>query len=234
MKRRKLQIAIFILTLMLVSSAFAEMASADAWWGYGARRPDWVLSHGGTIIRFEIDNISGESEEYKAVMYNEGDYVEKEFGTKGLFDDAKNGVYKIKAYRGDGSLEFRTSAEGGKKFDEITVTAHPGETIKLKFDYKRKKVKMTTDYVKPIPKSVVKPVVIPVPEPANETPESITAQTDEIVTATENDDSFIENVEEFIHPDAMAMEVEKKAEIKETENIFKRIWIAIVEFFSFG
>lgn len=243
MEKRKILfygvISMFI--LMFFASVFAEFASADAWWGYGARRPDWVLSHGGTIIRFEIENISGEPEEYKAVMYDaDGDYVEKEFGTKGLFDDAKNGVYKIKAIRGNGNLEFRTSVEGGKKFDDIIVTAHPGETMKIKFNYKKKKVSMTTDYVKPVPRPVVKPAVVSESDPVVEVENSV----EEIVMMKENEESFAEKVEDFVHPDALAMESGQQVFIKqgnpnqqtneESASIFKKIWISILKFFSFA
>jgi hypothetical protein len=154
--------AFMLVVFVLVSTG---SASADAWWGKGYREPAWVLSHGGTIIKYEISNISGKSGEYKAVMYDKkGKYVEKEFGTKAKFDDAKNNVYTIKAYRVEGKMD-KTTHKGGKSFASIKVTAHPGETISLKFDYKKKKVKMTTDHVKPAPKPVAKPVAKPVVEP---------------------------------------------------------------------
>lgn len=231
---------IFIFIVMLLS-VVTDFASADSWWGYGARRPDWVLSHGGTIIRFEVEDTSGEDNEYKAVMYDaDGDYVEKEFGVKGLFDDAKKGMYVIKAVRGEGNLEFRTSAKGGKKFAEIKVTAHPGETMKIKFNYKKKKVSMTTDYVKPVPRPVVKPAVVSESDPVVEVENSV----EEIVMMKENEESFAEKVEDFVHPDALAMESGQQVFIKqgnpnqqtneESASIFKKIWISILKFFSFA
>lgn len=229
---------IFIFIVMLLS-VVTDFASADSWWGYGARRPDWVLSHGGTIIRFEIEDTSGEDNEYKAVMYDaDGDYVEKEFGVRGLFDDAKKGVYVIKAVRGEGNLEFRTSAKGGKKFAEIKVTAHPGETMKIKFNYKKKTAKMTTDYFKLVPKPVINPAPTSVSEQAveeAESPESNETQANQVTTATDNDDSLIEVVEEFVHPDALAKEIDEhpsNSESEESVNVFERIWNFIRNLFS--
>ncbi len=85
-------------------------------------------------------------------------YIEKEFGTKAVFDDAKDGEYIIRACRGDGGTEFKSTHKGGKEFAEVSVMAHLGETIKLVFDYKKKTVSMTTDYVKPVSKVIAKPV----------------------------------------------------------------------------
>ena len=199
-----------------------RLVSADAWWGYGARRKEWVLSHGGTIIHYEIDNISGGSSEYKAVMYDaNGKYVEKEFGKKAAFDDAKAGIYKIVAYRGE--IDKKTY-KGGKKFAEIVVTAHPGETVKIKFDYKKKKVEMTTDYVKPIAKSTVVPVA-----------EDLTDNSKE---------SSIEMIEEVVHPDVLAKEsgqvLMDQEDSNEQENmkmsfisIFVHSWDAVMKYFNF-
>ena len=121
MKSRKvLMSSIFFMFASILFATPFDFAKADAWWGYGARKPEWVLSHGGTIIYFEFENISGKSSKYKAIMYDSnGKFVEKEFGKKGLFDDAKNGVYKISAFK------------GGKAFTSISVTAKPGKAIKV-------------------------------------------------------------------------------------------------------
>lgn len=206
--------------------------------GEGGRKQEWVLEHGGTIIKYEIGNISGDSNEYKAVMYDdEGDYVEKEFGTKAKFDDAKNDKYKIKAYRVEGGIIDRTTHKGGKEFASIKVTAHPGETIKIKFDYKKKKAKMTTDYIEPIPKPVIKPALIITSEPEIEIqqkPESSESQNNQVTTTMDNNESLIEVAEDFIHPDAMAMEVEQPSVVKSEKpaNIFERLLIFIKNLFG--
>lgn len=250
-----------ILLLLFLSATFVFVGgigrvSADAWWGYGYRTPKWVLSHGGTIIYYEIENISGEGNEYKAVMYDEdGDYVEKEFGKKAVFDDAKNGVYKISAYRG--GTKNKLTYKGGKKFASITVTAHPGETIKIKFNYKKKSAKMTTDYVKPVPKPVAKKAAPSAPEPEVEPAAEVQEEVEEIsepslqdealMTTEENENQFDEFMEAYVHPDAMAEESGERTVIRqkdsnqqtiaeevETENIFVIIWTAVKKFFGFG
>lgn len=102
---------------------------------------------------------------------------------------------------------------------------------------------MTTDYVKPVPKPVVKPAVVPKPDPVVEVENSV--QTEEIITVTENEESLVERVEDFVHPDALAMESEQQTFIKqgnssqqintneESANIFKRIWISVLKLFRF-
>ena len=250
MDREKSQLFILLIASLIMLFSSADFASADAWWGKGYRDKEWVLSHGGTIIRFEIENTSGDDNEYKAVLYDDdGDYVEKEFGTKGYFDDAKNGKYKIKADRVEGGAD-KTTYKGGKSFASIEITAHPGETIKLKFDYKKKKVKMTTDYVKPIPRPVVKPTIVPAPEPVETQPESTSdtleptsAINNEAMTVIENGNSLIETMEDYIHPDALASvsntqtfirQADSNALEEKPKNIFKKIWDYIVKFFSFN
>lgn len=229
--------------------ASARSVSADAWWGEGYRKPEWVLSHGGTIVYFEMENISGESDEYKAVMYDsDGKYIEVEYGTKGVFDDAKNGVYKIKADRG---VENEETYKGGRSFAVIEIIAHPGETIRLKFDYKKRKVKMTTNYVKPVSSPIIKTIPDSVPNSSNaikledesvetqqqiETSQLSDFQIEELTVETGSEESIIESVENFIHPDALAMETDKQIVIMKEENtgnIFTKLWSIIREFFNF-
>ena len=259
MNRRKLLLLSFVLvsTFAMLALVFVGFASADSWWGKGFRDKEWVLSHGGTIIRFEIENTSGKDNEYKAVMYDDdGDYVEKEFGTKAYFDDAKDGKYRIKAYRVKGGVIDKTTHKGGKEFASIKVTAHPGETMKIKFDYKKKKAKMTTDYVKPIPKPVVKPAptVAPEPEPAVEVQKEEVGLTETPVVGTEevalvwgDKNSFADITEYFFHTEAMANVSTQQTFIKQADspqrlevaeekpdNFFERIWTAVTIFFSFN
>ena len=221
----------------------SDLASADAWWGYGARRSEWVLSHGGTIISYEIDNISGRSDEYKAVMFDKnGKYVEKEFGKKAKFDDAKNGAYTIRAYRG--GTEDKTSYKGGKEFASITVTAHPGETIKIRFNYEKKKAAMSTNYVKPVKKMAAKPATDEIIKPESETEDKtqndaeefkFSYGTEKLAIIEKKEESLAEFMEEMIHPDVMAMESEKKliVEKEKNKNIFEKFWDSIVKFFRF-
>lgn len=189
---------------------------ATSWWGIGARPHKWILSHGGTLINFDIENYSGDKREYKAVMYDKkGKYVEAEWGLEGIFDDAKDGVYTIKAKRGE-STDFgvKDNREEGKTFATIKITAHPGERIRIKFDYKKKSAKMTTDYVAPVAKIPAKPV--PVSEPQEIVVESV--QAEEALEISSKGNENIENLflneerdifakfEDFVHPDALAKE----------------------------
>ncbi|HOW60211.1 MAG TPA: hypothetical protein P5548_03340 [Candidatus Moranbacteria bacterium] len=148
------KIILFIGLILMPSS----LAWADAWWGHGSKSFDWILKNGGTIIRWQIEDISKEADNWKAVMFDsKGKYVEVEYGQKGVFDDAKNGVYTIKAYKG---IKDHETHKGGKLFASITVTAHPGETINIKFNYKNETARMTTNYVRRVAKKT------PPPKPA--------------------------------------------------------------------
>jgi hypothetical protein len=131
---------------------FPAIVLAEAWWGDGARPKKWVLKHGGTIINFNIVNYDGSKEEYKAVMYDkEGHFTEVEFGTSGMFDDARNGTYIIKAKRDDplnyGNKDRDVRGEGDT-FASAKVIAHPGESINIKFDYKKRKAKIVSEDIK--------------------------------------------------------------------------------------
>lgn len=239
--------------LAILFPVFVELAFANAWWGEGARDLDWVLKHGGTVIRCEINDISGDSSEYKAVMYKKGRYAEKEFGTKMTFDDAKGGKYKISAYRG-GTLD-RTTYKGGKKFASIEFTAHPGETIRIKFNYKKKSAKMTTDYdeSKEEAEEKPKPVSLPAPKPESEpadelqsepepepqeNPDVSEGQAFQPENAPTNEaESIAESVEEIVHPDAMAAEFKKLRNLPDPNEkiagFFGKAWDSVVVFFRF-
>jgi len=230
------------LLIVFAFPASVNLALANAWWGKGARDLDWVLKHGGTVIRCEINDISGNSSEYKAVMYrDDGHYVEKEFGTKMTFDDAIDGKYKISAYRG-GTVD-RTTYKGGKKFSSITFRAHPGEAIKIKFNYKKKSAKMTTDYdeskeeseekSKSEPKLIAQTLPKPELEPKPEVEPQPETDVQEPAPVKE---SIVEAVEEIVHPDAVAAEF-KKLEMPDTDrqmaDFFRNAWSSVVHFFKF-
>lgn len=254
---------IISLAALLVFSffIFSNSVFANAWWGYGARDRDWILKHERTIVKCEIDNHHGDSSEYKMVMYNDdGRYVEKEFGTRVTFDDAKEGDYKISAYRG--GTEDRTTYKGGKKFASIEFTAHPGETIRIEFDYKKKKAKMTTDYVEPQTKPVVKKVLAPMPDaedtelqettvaPENEQTSESVETAPEVAVAVEptvpeppaelpvpqQRTSIFEAIENFFHPDAMAMENNQDSLTIQNEkykSVFRGMWQSMLNYFTF-
>ncbi len=272
MKNDRANLNIFLGTLLAFCLVLpVHSALANAWWGYGARSKDWVLDHGGTIIKCEIDDYHGKSSEYKMVMYrDDGHYVEKEFGTKVTFDDAKDGDYKISAYRG--GTEDRTTYKGGKKFASIKFTAHPGETIKIEFDYKDKKAEMTTDYVerpKPIAKKEPAPAPKPPetapvaePEPTVEIPEKESdlgssstgenienpePQIAEPITppapqpekeplARKGNPSFFDFLEDIIHPDAVAGEMNQDMAINQNAeeiNALQYAWGKVKSIFAY-
>jgi len=132
--------------IMLVFPLYAQ---ADAWWGEGYKKPDWVLRHGGTIIEYKISGAKKKSGRYKAVMYRNGKYVEAEFGKQAKFDDAKKGVYQIQVIRCDDECsqdKKHKKHKGDKKLLGTTVTAHPGETIRLVFNVKNKTVQKNSSY----------------------------------------------------------------------------------------
>lgn len=231
MKIRENIFNISVLVAFVIFVSSFGLALANGWWGEGYKSSKWILKNGGTIVRYEIDNISGDEDEYKVVLYDEdGDYVEVEYGVEGLMDDAKDGIYKVKADRG---VESEETYRGGKSFATIEFRAHPGETIWLKFDYKKKKVKMATDYVRPAPKVVAK--AIPAAEPVEAEPEP--EKIDEaVVPETEEDEGLIpEAVEDMILPEAEAMESETGAiheKDADRENVFAKIWKAIKNLFN--
>ncbi len=112
---------------------------AAAWWGEGYRKPGWVVKHGGTIINYSIINAKN-TKRYKAMMFQNGKYVEVEFGNNETFDDAKNGTYVIHFYKCKKSCmphkyDKKTKIRGNdKKVASITIVARPGETNNLIFD----------------------------------------------------------------------------------------------------
>lgn len=230
-----------------------HFTQATSWWGVGVKPDKWILNHGGTLIRFEIVNYNGSKKEYKVVMYNKkGKYVEAEWGTQGLFDDAKDGVYVLKAKRGD-SIDYliKEEREDGKTFATKKLTAHPGETIKIKFDYKKKSAKVTTDYVDPAKKAEANVAPAPqkvAPDPASVQQENVQESQsadsgDTGMHDTDEKDSLIGTAEDFIHPDVMAKEpdvmlsfdpitVEHAYPEQEDGNIFKRFFLAVFSWFS--
>ncbi len=129
--------------LFLFATLIPSIVGAAAWWGEGYRPPAWVLSHGGTIIRYTIHN--GNPDKYKAIMYRNGAYVEIEFGKKAIFDDAKNGLYTIVFYKCHESCRHhkfhkkQKLRSKDKKVAQLSVYARPGETIDISFNAKAKR-----------------------------------------------------------------------------------------------
>lgn len=223
-----------------------NFALASAWWGTGAKPHKWILNHGGTLINFDIVNYSGSKKEYKAVMYDEkGKVIEAEWGVEGIFDDAKDGIYTIKAKRGEAvDYRIKDEKEEGKTFATIKVTAHPGERMKIKFDYKKKSAKMETDYVVAVEKSKTKPIVAvdaqqPVVEniPEELTPFPSMPDKEKTPLYINESNTFFESAEEFVHPDALAKETERviikpAAELSSAEPEKNNIWKNFIQIIS--
>jgi hypothetical protein len=232
---------LFLLGIFILMPA--SLALADGWWGKYDKPFAWILQNGGTIIHWQIEDISKEADNWKAVMYDsKGKYVEVEYGQRGTFDDAKNGTYVVKAYKG---LRDYETYKGGDVFASINVTAHPRETINIKFNYKNKAAKMATNYVKP----VAKPVLDCPPEPMIEnqakeeaddrkclsTPEYFFK---EVMMIGKDEKSIIELVREAAdysnvlssEPEIIQVIIEKE----DNKNIFKKAWSTIVEIFTFN
>jgi len=136
--------SLLVLLLAVSVTAYADKtASARSWWGTGYRNPAWVLAHGGTVVYYEIV-ANGASDRYKAVMYQDGKFVEVENGKKGKFDDPKNNVYTITAFQG--GIERHKTERGGKKLlSSGPIVARPGETIWVVFDVNADKVSVSSD-----------------------------------------------------------------------------------------
>jgi hypothetical protein len=234
--------------------AFLEIASADSWWGYGYRDKAWVLKHGGSLIRFEIYNREGESDEYKAVLTKKGKNIEVEIGKSGIFDDALPGEYKVTFYRGGNKR--KSFDEKGKEIDSIKLNIHAGEQIWLKLNYKKKKISMTTDYVQPVAK-IKKTVTADTQQESIQPSEQKLGQQEEVqennVEGQVEDTEFSMNFENIIfkdenylwdnsfdifHPNAYAKETYNKETIKPAELIanhkansfFKKILFSVAEF----
>ena len=130
--------------LCLALSIFSQAkAEADSWWGDDARSSEWVLSHGGTIIKYKIIAKGGENG-YKAILYENGKVVEWENGKTGKFDDPKNSTYVVKAFKG--GVEQKKTSKGGKEIlSSGPIVAHPGETIFVVLDDLADKVTITSN-----------------------------------------------------------------------------------------
>ncbi|MDZ7611273.1 MAG: hypothetical protein U5L10_00765 [Candidatus Moranbacteria bacterium] len=122
--------------MVLFFAILPSVVQAHAWWGEGARDTDWILRHGGSLVRYTIRG-KASSDAYKARMYltgaagagggaaetaERGDVIEIEYGSKATFDDAINNLYKVIVFRGSDS---EISAE---------FFARPGEIVDLHFD----------------------------------------------------------------------------------------------------
>ena len=136
---------------MALPTAFVD---ADAWWGKGYRSPEWVLSHGGTVIRSQT--VGSKANNYKGILRKDGKYVEVEFGKRMVFDDAKDGTYTISYYNCNKDCNYQKT-DNKKKIrgndslkDTITVVARPGQTVYIEFNTETKKARITGSGGKPV------------------------------------------------------------------------------------
>ena len=133
-------------------------ATADSWWGDGAKSKQWVLSHGGTIIRYSII-ANGSKDRYKAVLYKDGKVVEWENGKTGMFDDPKDATYVVKAFKGGIDEQNKTTKGGKKILSSGPIVAHPGETIIVTLNDFSNKVTVVSDRKVIAAKKAAPPVV---------------------------------------------------------------------------
>lgn len=124
------------LALSLTLGTPTYFARAESWWGEGYRPPEWVVSHGGTVVWYKIIGGQAVSERYGAIMEQNGKFVEDEEGRVMKFDDPKNGLYKVTALRGK------------KRLLSVEVFAHPGETIYITFNIEQKKSTVVSNYLR--------------------------------------------------------------------------------------
>ncbi|MDD5463984.1 MAG: hypothetical protein PHP62_02460 [Candidatus Moranbacteria bacterium] len=149
------------ITLTFVFALFFSSipnATADSWWGDGAKGKEWVLSHGGTIIRYSII-ANGSKDRYKAILYKNGKVVEWENGKSGMFDDPKDATYVVKAFKGGINEQNKTSKGGKKILSSGPIVAHPGETITVTLNDFTNKVTVVSDRKVVAAKKVAPPVV---------------------------------------------------------------------------
>jgi len=157
---KKILLTLFFTAVLVIPSA--PDALADAWWGRGYKSSAWVLANGGTIINYKII-ASGAADRYKAIMYRDGKVIEWENRKSGHFDDAKDGTYVVKAFRG-GIKEQKTSKGGKKILSSDPIVAHGGETIHVTLDDVANKVTVISDRrVAQVAKPVAKKVMLPAP-----------------------------------------------------------------------
>lgn len=142
MVMKKILLILLVVTIGFIS--ISEYVSADAWWGEGYRSPEWVRSHGGTTINYQV--VGDSAKKYKAFLRQNGKYVEVEFGQDATFDDAKDGVYTVTFYKCKGScMPHKTDNKtkirsSDKKLSTVTVIARPGEGVRLIFNADNKQI----------------------------------------------------------------------------------------------
>jgi hypothetical protein len=139
------EITFFFIVLAVFLST--EDVLAQGWWGKGVKSDNWILQNGGALIRFEIYNKQGESNEYKTLLTRSGKKIEVELGKQGIFDDGRDNRYKVTFYRGGDGLKSFDNL--GNEIASKTFDVHKGESIKLRLNYKTKKISFETTYVEP-------------------------------------------------------------------------------------
>ncbi|MDQ1284440.1 MAG: hypothetical protein QG620_788 [Patescibacteria group bacterium] len=229
MRRREI-LPVIVLSFCLFS---AGEVLAQSWWGDGVKSHDWILKHGGALIRFEIVNKSGEAWEYKTVMTRSGKNIEAEVGKQGIFDDAKPGrekptKYKVTFYRGgDGQKNFDNK---GSEIKSITLDLHAGEFVTLKLDYSKKKISMRTDYVKleeeenEEKKELVKPKVV------EKVPVEVLKEAENGVESVEMEDKEVQ--EQEIIDDAQTDDGQKSVWMSSLDNWGNKVMISADVCFS--
>ena len=129
----------FLMIVVLFFGISFEFVFADAWWGEGYMSPEWVITHGGTLINYTVTGTS-HTDDYKAMMFRDGKYVEVEFGKTAQFDDAKNGTYLINFYKchkscSDHKFDKKTKIRDKDEIvASITIVARPGQINNLIFN----------------------------------------------------------------------------------------------------
>lgn len=126
------RVSCFIVLVVFLASA--NQVLAKAWWGDGYKSPEWVISHGGTLIYYSS---KGYKKKYKDdividLYCSNGAIIETERGKKGVFDDGVAGD------------SYYLKAELGKDdFKSEVFTMQRGSTNYAVIDFKKEKVYFT-------------------------------------------------------------------------------------------
>lgn len=170
---KKIVLVLFLVVFGTFGFSSEVFSSANNWWGKGYKTEKWVLSHSGSVLEYSISGAK-DTEQYKAMMFHNGKYVEVEFGKSAKFDDwyyKKGGTYTVNFYKCkdscrphkyDNKEKIRSS---DKKVASITVVPRPGEKTVIVFNAKNNSVSaksgnaLNLNYVAEKPKPAVDPFV---------------------------------------------------------------------------